>query len=592
MAQRFRAKTVIGNSGLFNNIVYAPNLVYNTGVQIISGTQIYASGLISQVGITGTNLVYNTGNQTIDGIKTFSSGIISSLGVTGINLVYNTGNQNIVGIKNFTSKPKVNGVDVLLVNEVLEDILPEDILHTTGTQIISGKKIFSGVNLEFYSGANLIINGSRPTVNGTGVLLIGEVAQLPNTIVYTIGDQTISGIKTFDVRPFVNGTGVLLSGDAIANNLVYNTGNQSISGEKSFKDIVYLYSGAYFSNAGATFYNNSSQDVDIDLLSRPYTFTRLSIGDDTGVLGESINSQANFREVKIWETGGFSTQFSYGPFIRIGPAGTIISEQEGAKLGIGTKFPQEKVHISGGNLRVENDLLVSGTGIFRNRPTVNGTGVLLSGEAAQVDLSSTVRTTGDQTVSGIKYFVNNQTFSGNINVSGTGIFNAIDLNNIDNLNLSGVDVTITSGTVTLTNPTFAPNLVYNTGSQTISGVKTFENTGVFNSGIDLRNSKLINAVPDFINETNNFLISGNDNSRVILAASASQITGTIVSGNVTGFNASIIQIGAGQIQITGSGLGIIINSYNNQFRTAGQFATISLLHTGNDSYIMYGNTAL
>ena len=34
--------------------------------------------------------------------------------------------------------------------------------------------------------------------------------------------------------------------------------------------------------------------------------------------------------------------------------------------------------------------------------------------------------------------------SGNLKVSETGIFNAIDLNNIDNLSLSGVDVTITN----------------------------------------------------------------------------------------------------------------------------------------------------
>ena len=78
---------------------------------------------------------------------------------------------------------------------------------------------------------------------------------------------------------------------------------------------------------------------------------------------------------------------------------------------------------------------------------------------------------------------------------------------------------------------------------------------------------------------------------MILANSATLITGTIVSGNVTGFNASIIQIGAGQIQITGSGVGVLINSYNNQYKTAGQYAGISLLHTGNNGYLMYGNTA-
>jgi hypothetical protein len=84
---------------------------------------------------------------------------------------------------------------------------------------------------------------NRPTVNGTGVLLSGEIPALPNTIVYTTGNQTISGNKTFSAsrcvfsganvifvdntgivsgqwqfsnQPTVNGTGVLLSG----NNLI------------------------------------------------------------------------------------------------------------------------------------------------------------------------------------------------------------------------------------------------------------------------------------------------------------------------------------------------------------------------------------
>jgi hypothetical protein len=101
---------------------------------------------------------------------------------------------------------------------------------------------------------------------------------------------------------------------------------------------------------------------------------------------------------------------------------------------------------------------------------------------------------------------------------------------------------------------------------------------------------LYNYTPGFINITGNFLISGN-NTKIIMANSPTLITGYITSGNITGYNTSIIQIGSGQIQITGSGVGIGISSYNNQYRTAGQFATISLLHTGNNRYIMYGNTS-
>jgi len=85
-------------------------------------------------------------------------------------------------------------------------------------------------------------------------------------------------------------------------------------------------------------------------------------------------------------------------------------------------------------------------------------------------------------------------------IAGTGIFNGLELNNIDNLSLSGVDITITSGVVALTNrPTVngtgvllsgeaaqvdLSSTVRTTGAQTVSGVKTFGNSGVFSlSGI-------------------------------------------------------------------------------------------------------------
>jgi hypothetical protein len=76
---------------------------------------------------------------------------------------------------------------------------------------------------------------------------------------------------------------------------------------------------------------------------------------------------------------------------------------------------------------------------------------------------------------------------------------------------------------------------------------------------------------------------------MIMVNSATEVTGSIISGNSLGFNAGITQVGAGKILITGNGVGITIGSYNNQYRTAGQFATASLLHTGSNGYTMYGN---
>ena len=59
---------------------------------------------------------------------------------------------------------------------------------------------------------------------------------------------------------------------------------------------------------------------------------------------------------------------------------------------------------------------------FTALPTVNGTGILLSGQAAALP-SGIVYTTGNQNISGSKTFNNSLTLSNDITVSGTGIMN-------------------------------------------------------------------------------------------------------------------------------------------------------------------------
>ena len=141
------------------------------------------------------------------------------------------------------------------------------------------------------------------------------------------------------------------------------------------------------------------------------------------------------------------------------------------------------------------------------------------------------------------------------------------------------------------NQTDADVRYVNTTGDAINGTLTVV-SGIFTSGLDLNNSNLINATPRIINLSANFNISGNYNSRMVMVNSATEVTGTIISGNSLGFNATIMQVGVGQVLITGSGIGINIGSYNNQYRTAGQFAAVSVLHTGSNGYLMYGNTSL
>jgi hypothetical protein len=69
------------------------------------------------------------------------------------------------------------------------------------------------------------------------------------------------------------------------------------------------------------------------------------------------------------------------------------------------------------NFTINQDLSVSGDSSFSNRPTVNGTGVLLSGET----VTNVVHTTGDQTISGTKSF-GKISLSENSFVTETGSF--------------------------------------------------------------------------------------------------------------------------------------------------------------------------
>jgi len=156
------------------------------------------------------------------------------------NIVYNSGNQTIDGTKNFTTRPTVNSVGVLLQGEVIgESTLPSTILYTTGEQTISGIKIFSGdaTALNFISGAKLLVNNT-PVITGQ--------------VMFLTGDQSINGSKSFTTRPNVNGSGVLLVGEALSSAVASGAG-----GSVFITDITPNGAG----NVGDKVYENVSDGV-------------------------------------------------------------------------------------------------------------------------------------------------------------------------------------------------------------------------------------------------------------------------------------------------------------------------------------------
>jgi hypothetical protein len=206
--------------------------------------------------------------------------------------------------------------------------------------------------------------------------------------------------------------------------------------------------------------------------------------------------------------------------------------------------------------------------IFKAKTLVSSTGRF----SHEVTAPNLVYNTGNQIISGNKFFVDN------INVSGSGIFNALDLNNIDTLSISGVDISITSGDIALTNrPTVngtgvllsgevvnfsLPNtIVYTTGDQNVSGTKTFAQTGSFDT-LQITNKKL----SSYSYNSTNFIFG---NTYINIVNSSINITGTLPSGITSGINYYVKNLNTGILLITGSGQRTIdgfstVNLYRNE----------------------------
>ena len=125
-----------------------------------------------------------------------------------------------------------------------------------------------------------------------------------------------------------------------------------------------------------------------------------------------------------------------------------------------------------------------------------------------------------------------------------------------NWNRSGNDISYTSGNVSTTGNLTGGNV----STSTLSGFAA--NVATISAGYNL---------------------TAADNGRIIQSTSASAITVTIPTGLPTGFNCTIVQMGAGQITFSGTYL-----NRCNFTKTASQYAVVSIMHLGGDKIIVAG----
>jgi hypothetical protein len=125
-----------------------------------------------------------------------------------------------------------------------------------------------------------------------------------------------------------------------------------------------------------------------------------------------------------------------------------------------------------------------------------------------------------------------------------------------NWNRSGNDISYTSGNVLTTG-----NLIGgNASTSTISGFAA--NVATISAGYNL---------------------TAADNGKIIQSTAATAISIAIPTGLPTGFNCTIVQMGAGQITFSGTYL-----NRTGFTKTASQYAVVSILHLGANSIIVTG----
>jgi hypothetical protein len=660
MAQTFKAKTLVSNSGRFSYEVIAPNLIYTTGNQDIGGDKnFYTRPTVNGTGvlligeasnlILPNTIVYITGDQTISGVKTFTN---SGLFLDGIKV----GNDSIYITQNRIEggySSSLNSIDGLLgiqysgyydsdptwfntasvkpiINELFLNHPTSDMLGPyikIGDQNNQGTYYFQGT--EGNAGWAIYYYPAFPTSESYWYLQssIGPIHSKSNDLItWTMTPEAIEeygdeGAPTTTITQTQNFENSTNFGAA-----------RALSNDTSWQWVGY-FRPQNTSNHSFTMYADENAYFWIgDKALNGYTAGNADMYSD-GLLGSSVTDLALISGVNYpvrlqWGHPGNPTT--------LGLSLSYYDEINGSNNFSGLFFHGLVPVTSGFYIdAISGDAVFAGniqsnTATFNNRPTVNNIPVLLSSDISNSP-DIIVYATGDQTISGIKTFASaiqfgvdttrttlsgtattnrtiylpdangtlvldsnlsnvvystgNQiisgikTFTNNLEVQGTGIFEALDLSNISQFDFSGTNINLVNGNVNISGGT-----LYISGNAVLTGLNLdayATSANLFTTGSTLNNK--INSLSGYVTgitgtfgtlannlySTGSILnnkinsLSGYVNSQDSLFSGQIALTGSILDNkinNLSGWSASAINLFA-----TGSTLNNKINSLSGLF---------------------------
>ena len=477
-------------SGSFAGPVTMPSTVSYTNAGQIVKSGAHSLGLATTAGTTGIfptgniNIAALEGTQTFAGEKTFSSGI--NITKTSDQLVL--GNTTKLTIS--STAPASNRK--YTIPDAGKDV---NFILSSGTQTIEGVTTFTS------------------TINAN---ITGNAGSTTNAV-YTSGDQIINGVKTFSSRPTINGTGVLMSGDSLIGtttqysiafgygisgaNFTWNgnqdkivnintaqvavlTGDQTIGGVKTFTNGQIIQSAVdqltlRTGSAGSTIKISAPNILGDRVYTIPDVGGNASFVMTTG--NQTISGQKTL--TNTLSLIGSSNQLIF----RTGIGGNITTISSSNVSG-DRIYTIPEVSGDASFVMTTGNQTIGGVKNFTSRPTISGLNVLIQGDTSiftRVEAPNLLYNTGDQNISGIKSFIGNGTnqlslrtgISGSfINISapiitGDRVYTIPDVG-------GNASFLMNSGNQAMQGPLLAPNLVYNTGEQIISGRKRFRNASV------------------------------------------------------------------------------------------------------------------
>jgi hypothetical protein len=622
-------------NGTAQSIAVDSKVVHNTTNETISGIKTFASRptvngtgvLLNGEAPNLTTTVYTTGNQIISGIKIFAnSGVFSLSGASTILLPNNplsivgSGNTYIqVNIQNRATGTNAtadlvitanngndlsNYIDLGINNSGYNDPnfsnggAYDGYLFVNGGSLDIGTQT-TGTNIEFHIGGTTAIR-TIARLTSDGLNIVSGTLTSPN-IVYNTGDQTISGVKTFNLQPILSGnplitgnlslystvTNLVSTGSTLVNTIsslsgssVLIYGNQNVSGNKTFFD-----SGTFslsnttpssLPNNPLSIVGSGSSYIQVNIQNRSTGTTATA---DLVITANNGTDTSNYLDLGINNSGyndpAFSNGGAYDGYLLVNggsldigtqTTGTNIEFHIGGTTAIRTvaRITSDGLNIISGTLNASNilyntgDQNISGTKNFYTRPTVNGSGVRLFDEPVSPALPNTILyNTGDQNISGIKNFYIRPTVNG----SGVRLYDE---------------------------PVFAtlPNtIVYNTGDQTINGVKTFNFQPILSGNPLITGNLSLYATTTNVGTTGSTLltnISSLSGSSVLIYGNQN------VSGAKTFLDSGVFSLsGALPLSLPNNPLSIVGsgNSYlqlNIQNRATGTTASSDLVITANN----------